>query len=68
MDHEAALRKTADYTLGIMSEPERDRFEEHYFACPVCAEEVAVAAIFEANLRAVFRERNRGVRNREYRS
>lgn len=58
MDHETALeRKTCErYVLGELSEPERDDFEEHFFSCTECAEDVRAAAALIANMKAVFRE------------
>jgi len=34
------------YVLGEMGDRERDQYEEHYFECPDCADEVKAAAIF----------------------
>jgi hypothetical protein len=39
------------YLLNEMAETERIAFEEHYFSCAVCAEEVASAAKFVDNAR-----------------
>jgi len=47
------------YLLGEFSDAERDRFEEHFFDCPACAEEVRAGAIFEANARAVLAQEAR---------
>jgi len=48
MDHmEATSTGAAErYVLGEMEDRERDQYEEHYFECPDCAEEVKAAAIF----------------------
>ncbi|HEY2845204.1 MAG TPA: zf-HC2 domain-containing protein [Bryobacteraceae bacterium] len=48
MDHERAVQNLAVecYLLGEMSPGERDAFEEHYFECAVCAEDVRAAAQF----------------------
>ena len=56
MEHDQATRRRAAerYLLGELSDAERDEFEEHFFGCPTCAEEVRAGAIFEANARAVF--------------
>lgn len=53
MDHlEAKNAKLLErYLLGEMAEPERGAFEEHYFSCAVCAEEVVTAAKFLDNAR-----------------
>jgi hypothetical protein len=58
MDHTQATGGYAAerYALGQMSEPERDRFEEHFFDCPECAEEVKAAATFLEDVEAVARE------------
>jgi len=58
MDHESAirLRVSERYLLGELSPAERDEFEEHYFDCPDCAEEVRQNALLRANVRAVFSE------------
>jgi Putative zinc-finger len=34
------------YLLGQMSEADRERYEQHFFACPRCAEEVKATARF----------------------
>lgn len=59
MEHElvAANRLVERYVLGELSEDERDSFEEHYFECVDCGEEVRSASAFLANLRAVMKER-----------
>jgi hypothetical protein len=44
------------YVLNDMDEPDALRFEEHYFECADCAEEVRIATIFMANLQTVLRE------------
>ena len=47
MTHQQALTALASerYLLGEMSEIERYAFEEHYFECEVCAEDVRVGAV-----------------------
>jgi len=42
MDHETAVKTgaTERYLLGELTGEDRDRFEEHYFMCPECAEDV----------------------------
>jgi len=37
-----------------MSPEERDEFEEHFFSCRVCGEDVYAASLFKENARAVF--------------
>ncbi len=63
MEHELATRMRAveRYLLGELSDAERDQFEEHFFDCQACAEEVRAGAIFEANARAVFADPPRPV-------
>lgn len=39
------------YLLGEMADPERDEFEEHYFSCVECAEEMTLAVKFIENAR-----------------
>jgi len=46
------------YLLEEMSEPELTAFEQHYFECTHCAEEIRTATVFLANLRAVLKEEN----------
>jgi hypothetical protein len=58
MDHNLATRIQAPtrYLLGELSLPEREDFEEHFFTCRECAEELRTGAMFAANARAVFRD------------
>lgn len=58
MDHETAIRTQAAerYVLEEFSPEERTDFEEHYFDCPACAEEVKSASIFAANATEALRE------------
>ena len=58
MDHAEAETGFAveQYLLGQLSEPEQDRFEEHFFSCHTCAEDVKAGTVFLANLRSVFAE------------
>src|SRR5690349_16175904 len=62
MDHETAVRTgaTERYLLGQLSAEDRDSFEEHYFMCPECAEDVRTLTVFAANAKAVFREKASG--------
>jgi len=64
MEHTEAIDKGAAerYALREMSEPERDQYEEHFFDCPECAEEVRAAAIFLDNAEAVVRAKPFGWR------
>jgi Putative zinc-finger len=55
MEHQEAQRTQAAerYLLGEFSADEREEFEEHYFSCPECAEEVRTGALLRANAAAV---------------
>jgi hypothetical protein len=48
MEHEPAIRNLAveSYLLGEMSAGERESFEEHYFECSICAEDLRAATQF----------------------
>jgi hypothetical protein len=58
MDHSEATKNFAveQYLLGELGETQRNEFENHFFDCPECAEDVKAAAILVANVKAVFRE------------
>jgi hypothetical protein len=58
MEHTTASETDAvgRYLLGEMAPGEREDFEEHYFACAECGEEVRLAAMFRAGARKVLRE------------
>jgi hypothetical protein len=58
MDHETAVQQKATerYFLGELTGADRDGFEEHFFTCPDCAEDVRAMTVFAANAKAVFRE------------
>jgi hypothetical protein len=62
MDHmEATSTGAAErYVLGEMGDRERDQYEEHYFDCPDCAEDVKAAAIFVENAEPVLGKDARG--------
>ena len=62
MDHEAAVQTgaTERYLLGELTGEDRDGFEEHYFMCPECAEDVRALTVFAANAKAVFRREAAG--------
>ena len=51
MDHDTAIRIQAAerYVLEEFPPEERTEFEEHFFDCPECAEEVRSATIFAVN-------------------
>jgi hypothetical protein len=48
MDHEAAVRLAAveKYLLGELPPSDRDEFEEHFFGCAECAEDLRTTATF----------------------
>jgi len=58
MDHEGAIRTNAAerYMLGELSRNDKDHFEDHFFSCRVCAEDVRDSAAFLENARSVLRE------------
>jgi hypothetical protein len=58
MDHETAIKLQAaeQYVAGELPETERDAFEEHFFECGECAEEVHWEQVFAANTRSVLRD------------
>src|SRR3954469_1317461 len=58
MDHEVASTTHAveRYLLGEMPSPERDAFEEHYFACTECAEEVRSGSVMVRDMKHVLRD------------
>lgn len=55
MDHQQAIKMQAAerYLLEELSEEERESFEDHYFSCLECADEVKAAYTFADNARAV---------------
>src|SRR4051794_30464986 len=57
MDHETAIKTNATerYFLGELTGDDRDRFEEHYFMCPECTEDLRALTVLAANAKAVFR-------------
>ncbi len=58
MDHSTALETQAAerYTLGELTSPEREEFEDHFFSCSDCAAALQEYEVFVANARAVFTE------------
>jgi len=58
MDHEVAAKSLAveRYLLGEMPASERDTFEEHYFSCAECAQEVRSGSELRRELKAALRE------------
>jgi hypothetical protein len=55
MSHEEAVMTMASerYLLDEMADTERDAFEEHYFTCPECADEVRVGEQMRVRVRDV---------------
>jgi anti-sigma factor RsiW len=58
MDHKTAVKIHAAerYVLDEFSPEERTDFEEHYFACAECADDVRAASILAANSKVVIEE------------
>jgi hypothetical protein len=58
MDHQQAIKTHAAerYLLDELSPQERDGFEEHYFSCVQCADEVRSVFTFADNAKAVLAE------------
>jgi len=58
MDHSEAIKSQAaeKYLLGELTVELRDQFEEHFFTCAECAEEVRSGAALIDNARQVLRE------------
>jgi hypothetical protein len=56
MDHNQALESQAceRYLLGELAQTERDAYEEHYFSCSDCAEQLRTAADFLGASREIF--------------
>lgn len=54
MNHEDAKKSMATerYTLDEMKPAERDAFEEHFFECSICADDVIDSAKFAAGVRS----------------
>ncbi|HKE26712.1 MAG TPA: zf-HC2 domain-containing protein [Bryobacteraceae bacterium] len=45
------------YTIGELTDADRDAFEEHFACCSRCMDELSALTTFAANARAVFRDR-----------
>jgi len=58
MDHTAVVREktTERYLLNELAPDVRDEFEEHYFDCPDCAQDVSAAALFVEQSKLVLAE------------
>jgi len=61
MEHEQSVQNLAveGYLLGQMTAEEREAFENHYFECAVCAEELRAASRFIQEARAIFAAEDR---------
>jgi len=59
MEHKDAVRLNAaeKYVLGEMPEAQREEYEEHYFDCAACAEELKATVAFMESGKMVSRER-----------
>src|SRR5688572_14612794 len=62
MTHEQAVQTGASerYLLEEMSELERDAFENHYFSCLECAEDVRTGGLLRAGVKAGLLEARAG--------
>jgi hypothetical protein len=60
MDHEQAVQLNAPerYFLGELTGEDRDAFEEHFFGCPECSQDVQDLVVFRANAKAIFRQQS----------
>jgi hypothetical protein len=58
MDHNEAVRLEAaeKYVLGTLPKEQHAAYEEHYFDCPACAEEIKATVAFMESARQVVRE------------
>ncbi len=58
MTHFEAIegRLAEGYLLGELTAEQREQYEEHYFSCSECTEEVRWGAMFLANVRRILRE------------
>jgi hypothetical protein len=58
VDHQSAVNRklTERYILGELDASENGDFEEHFFECSLCAEDVRLASRLVANLKAVLDE------------
>lgn len=56
-DHQQAISSQAveRYLLGELASPLREAFEDHFFACPQCAEALRVGYALRENARALLR-------------
>jgi Putative zinc-finger len=63
LDHQSAIDRnlTERYLLEELDSAETAAFEEHFFECPLCAEDVGRGSLMVANLKAVLREENAAI-------
>jgi len=54
-DQAVATMATERYLLDELTEVERDAFEEHYFSCPECAEDVRAGEAMRREMQDAFR-------------
>lgn len=61
MEHEQTVQNLAveGYLLGQMTAEEREAFENHYFECAVCADDLRSASRFMEEARAIFASESR---------
>lgn len=61
MDHQQSIETGAaeSYLLGELPPETREEFEQHFFECPECAEDVRIGFQFSQNVKAVFHEQAR---------
>jgi hypothetical protein len=58
MDHNQAIegKFTERYLLGELTVAQRDQFEDHFFDCAICADDVQTGVVFVDSARALLRE------------
>src|SRR5260370_22552698 len=59
MDHELAVKNQAveRYFLNEMAPEDREAFEEHFFVCNLCADDVRATSAFVDNAKSILKER-----------
>jgi hypothetical protein len=63
LDHQSVVDRnlTERYLLEELDSAETAAFEEHFFECPICAEDVRLGSLMVANLKAVLREEDAAI-------
>jgi len=63
LDHQSVIDRnlTERYLLDELDSAETAAFEEHFFECPICAEDVRWGSLMVANLKAVLREEDAAI-------